>query len=244
MTKVEAITKVLEDHNGVATWETIYNEIEKYYPAIKVSDEWQAGIRGVFYREEKNSKHFKRVGLGMVALLDFKEDKVEEIKQDTVRMHSYMEGVCIEIGNFLKMQTFTADPSAKYNNVPLSDISSLKTIPDFTYPEIIDTSKRIDVLWFNEKGFQFPKRAIEVVDSISTLEPALKRSIQLLEFNLSFYILCKKEHLKKVEKELSIEPYKRINERYKVRDYDYILDIYKNPIAFMKDDFLNVETYF
>ncbi|MDR1809050.1 MAG: hypothetical protein LBR34_01420 [Prevotella sp.] len=60
MTKVEAIKKVLENHNGIATWEIIYNEIENYYPAIKASDEWQAGIRGVFYREEKSKKKLQK----------------------------------------------------------------------------------------------------------------------------------------------------------------------------------------
>jgi hypothetical protein len=244
MTKVEAIKKVLEDHEGIATWEIIYNEIEKYYPAIKSSDEWQAGIRGVFYREEKEKRNFKKVGLGMVALTNFKEEKVEEIKQDTIRMHSYMEGICLEIGNFMKMQTFTADPTAKYNNLHLSEIATLKTVPLFTYSEIIDTIKRIDVLWFNDKGFSFPKKAIEIVDSIGTLEPALKRTFQLVEFNLSFYILCKQEHKKKIEKELSCEPYKRIRDRYIVRDYDDILNIYSNPIVNSRDDLFNVKTYF
>ncbi|MDR1544010.1 MAG: hypothetical protein LBS50_06310 [Prevotellaceae bacterium] len=244
MTKIEAIRKVLEDHEGIATWEIIYNEIEKYYPAIKSSNEWQAGIRGVFYRDEKEKKNFKRIGLGMVALTDFKEEKVEEIKQDTIRMHSFMEGICLEIGNFLKLQTFTADPTAKYNNLPLSEIATLKTIPQFTYSEILDTTKRIDVLWFNDRGFSFPKKAIEIVDSIGTLEPALKRTFQLVEFNLSFYILCKQEHKKKIEKELSCEPYKRIRDRYVIRDYDDILNIYNNPIANSKDNLFSVETYF
>ncbi|GHT51712.1 hypothetical protein AGMMS49982_09910 [Bacteroidia bacterium] len=244
MTKVEAIRKVLEDHNGIATWEIIYNEVEKYYPDAKRMKDWESGFRGVLYREAYKNNIFKQVGLGMVALLDFQEEKVEEIKQDTVRMHSYMEGICVEIGNFLKLKTFTADPSAKYNNLSLSDISTLPTLPQFTYSEILDTIKRIDVLWFNDKGFQYPKRAIEIVDSIGTLEPALKRSIQLIEFNLSFYILCKNEHLKKVEKELACEPYTRIRDRYKVRDYDSILNIYNNPIAHATDDFLSVQTYF
>ncbi|MDR1553785.1 MAG: hypothetical protein LBS69_10040 [Prevotellaceae bacterium] len=244
MTKVEAIKKVLEDHEGIATWQTIYNEIEKYYPAIKSQIDWEAGIRGVFYRDEKEKKNFKRIGLGMVALTDFKAEEIEEIKQDPVRMHSFMEGVCLEIGNFLKLQTFTADPTAKYNNLPLSEIATLKNIPQFTYSEIIDTTKRIDVLWFNDKGFNFPKKAIEIVDSIGTLEPALKRTFQLVEFNLSFYILCKQEHKKKIEKELSFEPYKRIRERYFVRDYDDILNIYNNPIANSRDNLFNVETYF
>lgn len=244
MTKVEAIKRILEDHNGIATWDIIYSEIERYYPGIKSSPEWQAGIRGVFYREEKNNRNFKRVGLGMLALRDFNEEKVEDIKNDPVRLHSYLEGVCIDIGNFLKLKTYTADPTAKYNELPLSDIATLKSIPKFTYNEIIDTIKKIDVLWFNEKGYQFPKRSIEIVDSINTLERALKRSIQLLEFNLSFYILCKKEDIHKVEKAISLEPYVRIRDRFKVKDYDYILSIYKDPISNKNDNFLKIENYF
>jgi hypothetical protein len=60
MTKVEAIKKVLEDHNGIATWEIIYSEIEKYYPAAKTSVEWEAGIRGVLYRELRNQKTLRK----------------------------------------------------------------------------------------------------------------------------------------------------------------------------------------
>lgn len=73
MTKVEAIKELLEDNGGIATWEIIYNEIEKYYPNAKVSREWQAGIRGVLYREIKNNKSFKKIEEGTFALLDFDE---------------------------------------------------------------------------------------------------------------------------------------------------------------------------
>lgn len=242
MTKVEAIRKILEDHNGIATWEIIYSEIEKYYPNIKVSAEWEAGIRGVLYREIKNKKYFKKVGLALYALSDYKEDKFEDIKQDIARMHPYMEGICLEIGNFLKLKTFTADPSAQYNNLPLSELATMQKIPDFTYSPIVEATKKIDVVWFNNKGYQFPKRAIEIVDSIGTLEPALKRTLQLAEFDLSFYILCKNEHVKKVAKEITTEPYIRLKERYIVRDYDHIMKIYKNPIAYTNDDFLKIST--
>ncbi len=244
MTKVDAIREVLEANNGVATLEIMYNEIEKYYPAAKNSDTWEAGLRGVLYREIKEKKNFKKIGLGLYGLIDFKEEKFEDVKEDTVRMHSYIEGICIEIGNFLNLKTFTADPSATYNKLSLSSIASLKTVPAFTYPEIINHTKKIDVLWFNDKGFQYPKRAIEVVDSIATLDRALNRTLQLLEFNLSFYILCKSEQVAKVEKELMREPYKRMRERYKVKNYDEILGIYQNPMLFKDDDFLKVETYF
>jgi len=61
MTKVEAIKNLIEDNGGVASWQYIYDNIEKYYPAAKASEEWQAGIRGVLYREIKNNKTFTRI---------------------------------------------------------------------------------------------------------------------------------------------------------------------------------------
>lgn len=41
MTKVDAIQKVMEDNQGTASLETIYKNIEKYYPAAKLSNEWR-----------------------------------------------------------------------------------------------------------------------------------------------------------------------------------------------------------
>ena len=52
VTKVEAIRKVLEEFNGVATWKQIYDNIEKYYPAAKVSIAWREGIRRVQRRSK------------------------------------------------------------------------------------------------------------------------------------------------------------------------------------------------
>ena len=61
VTKVEAIKKVLEDFGGKATWQQIYDNIEKYYPAAKASKAWKEGIRGVLYREIKRGRNFKRI---------------------------------------------------------------------------------------------------------------------------------------------------------------------------------------
>lgn len=74
MTKAEAIEKVLDDYYGVATLEIIYNEIEKYYPNAKKSYEWQAGIRGVLYRDV--GKRFKKMDLGVYALMDYDENQL------------------------------------------------------------------------------------------------------------------------------------------------------------------------
>ena len=95
MTKVEAIERVLRDNGGAASLSYIYDNIEHYYPGVKEPREWEAGIRGVLYRDV--GKRFKRVGLSLYAIADYEEEKTP--KKDKVRMHSFIEGICIEWGN-------------------------------------------------------------------------------------------------------------------------------------------------
>jgi len=105
MTKVEAIKKLLEDNGGIATWEIIYNEIERYYPNAKQSREWQAGIRGVLYREIKNNKSFKRIDEGTFALLDFDENNLilsEEKMEDKITTKDVITKIRIGQSQFRK----------------------------------------------------------------------------------------------------------------------------------------------
>lgn len=60
MTKIEAIVKLMEDNGGAASLKYIYENITKYYPTAKQSAEWEAGLRGVLYREKKNSIYLKK----------------------------------------------------------------------------------------------------------------------------------------------------------------------------------------
>ncbi|MGN1458491.1 MAG: HNH endonuclease [Acutalibacteraceae bacterium] len=71
MTKVEAIKSVMEEYNGIASLQIIYKEIEKYYPNIKKSSDWQAGIRGVLYRDI--GKSFKKLDNSVYSLIDYNE---------------------------------------------------------------------------------------------------------------------------------------------------------------------------
>ena len=69
MTKVEAIVRVMEENGGAATLQEIYKKVGRYYKGVKASDEWQAGLRGVLYREIRNGKTFQKIGAATFALL-------------------------------------------------------------------------------------------------------------------------------------------------------------------------------
>ena len=143
MTKVQAIAKVMMDNGGVANLDMIYDSIAKYYPAVKESEKWKEGIRGVLYREIRNNRMFKKIGLSIYALADYKEEEKPDTK-DKVKMHSYIEGICVELGNFNGFETFSADPSALYRDkMQIRNFTSLHAIPQFSYQEILREVQRL-----------------------------------------------------------------------------------------------------
>jgi hypothetical protein len=68
MTKVEAIVQVMKKNGGSATLQEIYQNAGKYYKGVKSSVNWQAGLRGVLYRELRQGKTFKKIDGATYAL--------------------------------------------------------------------------------------------------------------------------------------------------------------------------------
>jgi len=230
MTKVEAIEKVMKDNGGAASLEIIYDNICKYYPTAKDSREWEAGIRGVLYRELRNNRRFKKIGLSIYAVSDYQEEQKPR-QSDKIRMHSYIEGICLELGNINGYLTYTADPSAMYrDNLRLCDFATIQEIPDFSYEEIIREAKYIDVIWFNRKGYVFPRRVFEVVDSVGTLSGAFNRSLQLKNFVTDFVIVAPEKHRVKFNQTIDLEVYLPQKERFTFVNYDEIMELYETTI--------------
>ncbi|RLC43686.1 MAG: hypothetical protein DRH44_04455 [Candidatus Coatesbacteria bacterium] len=234
VTKVDAIKRVLKEFGGVATLDQIYENIEKYYPSAKASKYWKAGIRGVVNREIGKEKNFKRIGLGIYALKEYEEEPKPTVK-DKKRMHSYIEGICLEIGKFKNFDVYTPDKNALFKDkIKLIDIATINCVPNFTYREIVDIVKRIDVIWFNKKGFQFPQRVFEIVDAIGTLSEALNRIIQLLPFNTEFVVVGPEKYREKFINKIEKEPYLRFKERFDYKDYNLVLKLYESSYKYNK----------
>ena len=228
MTKVQAIAKVMADNGGVANLEMVYSNIHRYYPGIEKTSDWQAGIRGVLYREIRNNRMFKKIGLSIYALADYKEE-VKPDRKDSVKMHSYIEGICVELGNYNGYDTFSADPSALYRDkLQIRNFVTLSNIPQFSYDEILREAQRIDVVWFNRKGLAFPQKVFEVVDSIGTLNGAFNRSLQLRNFRTQFYIVSPEKHREKFNQTIGLETYQENRERFTFITYDEIVELYEN----------------
>jgi hypothetical protein len=228
VTKVDAIKKVIRDFGGVANWKQIYEHIDKYYPAVRVSKQWKAGIRGVLYREIKNKRNFKKVSLGLYALKEYKEESILEERKNKIKIHNFIQGVLVETGNREKFETYTPDKSKKYKeNIHLFQIQTLNELPEFTYPELTNDIKWIDVLWFSKEKLKFPVKIFEVVDSIGTLSKSLSRCLQLKNFNVEIFIVSPKKYKSKYDAEIGKKLYNEFRDRFRFIDYELVKKWYK-----------------
>ena len=140
MTKVEAIKKVLENNGGIATWEIIYNEIEKYYPEAKKSKEWSAGIRGVLYREIKNNKNFKKIDEGTFSLLDYDESKLILAPEDLITSKDIITAIRIGQSQFRKklISNLKKCPITGIDDIRILTASHIKPWTQATNQERLD----------------------------------------------------------------------------------------------------------
>lgn len=215
----------MEHNGGSASWQYIYQNIDKYYPAAKASQAWKEGLRGVLYRELRKDATFKKIGLSIYALKDYVQEKTPQKKY---RVHSFMEGLCLELGNAQNFDTFTADPSQLYrDNTYLKDIATSGSIPKFTYDTILNEVKYIDVLWFDRTSLAFPQFAFEIVDSIGTLTGALNRCFQLSNFRTKCFIVAPDKHRTKFDQTLQLQIYTPLTDFVQFKTYEEIKETYR-----------------
>ena len=83
-------------------------------------------------------------------------------------LHSVIQGRILEIGRIRGFQTYCPDKSKTFNKKKLKEISTLDICPQLQFSDY-DILRRIDVLWFREKGIKLiPDKAFEVEISTGT----------------------------------------------------------------------------
>lgn len=105
----------------------------------------------------------------------------------------------LEIGNLKGYNTFI--PAQDKNNLfldrPLRSISTLDKIFDFSYQNIVNRAKTIDVIWFNNRNL--PHSFFEVEHS-TDIQNSLLKFNDLQDFYSKFYILSVSERKKNLNK--------------------------------------------
>jgi hypothetical protein len=233
MKQYEAVRQALEKLGGVATLGQLNQETMK----IK-SCEWKtktpfASIRRIVQLD----KNIYKIKPGLYGLLKCKkeieargiisETSVNKNSNQVVEFnHSYYQGLLLTVGNLKGLKTFipNQDKNKKFINKPLGDIRTLNSLPEYSYPNLIQRSSTIDVIWFNER--KMPHSFFEVEYS-TDIQNSLLKFNDLQDFSSRMIIVADVSRKNEYENKIRYTSFKDISDRVKFLDYESLSKQYE-----------------
>lgn len=229
----DLIEKMMIDNGGSASLTYLYENTCKY--KTLPNGDWKKTLRGVLYRDEKKGR-FKKIGLGVFALSNFNsyntayEAAIQKKSYDSYlksskELHSVIEGMLIELGNFFEYKTYTCDINKTFDNKKLKDLIDYSPIPEFTYKEIIDIISKSDVIWFSKNKLAFPKYIFEV-EASTNFTNSMHKMYQLIDFEARFYLIAPIERKQIFINRMFREPFNSMKEKFTFRSFEDVANLY------------------
>ncbi len=153
--------------------------------------------------------------------------KPQSKEQEKEQTHYSIQGMLLEIGNMEGFDTYSPNKSAIFENKPLLQIMTLSEFPNFTYSNVVQSVRFIDVLWFNDRGF--PKFTFEV-EITPQFRNSLLKFTELRDFYTTFYVIAEAENQDKYDREISRSVFREIKRRCLFKTCAQVRDMYLKSI--------------
>ena len=220
----EQVIEVMRNNGGFATLGFLNHKVDVSKWASKTPF---ASIRRIV----QDDRYFFKIKPGLWALKESDKDvlKIFQIEKSKEKQsdfnHSYFQGLLIEIGNLKGFHTYIPpqDKNRLFLNKPLGEVSSINVIFDFSYSEIVNRAKTIDVIWFNERKLT---SSLFEVEHSTDIQNSLLKFNDLQDFYSNFYIVSAIERKREFESKISYSAFNEIKDRVKFIDYDFVSNLH------------------
>lgn len=233
MKQYEAVIETLERLGGIATLGQLYKEVFKIKDCIWKTKTPYASIRQIVQLR----KEIYRVKPGLWALVSHKkqleaigifadDEKANDSKTATDFTHAYYQGLLLYIGNMKKKETYIPpqDKSKKCIKTNLADISTISKMPPYSYPEIVQRSSTVDVVWFNHctlgDNLLMPDSLFEIEHS-TDIQNSLLKFNDLQDFNVRMTIVADVKRKPEFEKKMSYHAFYELRQKKRVSFLSY-----------------------
>lgn len=153
------------------------------------------------------------------------QEEKEEVKKEEVKpqkiiinTHEGAQQALVKLGNILGFDTYIPpeDRNKTIEGKRLGELATLKDIPQFTHPRLLDTVKHIDVIWFKE---EFPVFCFEVEESTDVTK-GLLRLYQIKQLDIKPIIVGPENRKSKFLIEIEKDPFYKIKGKYQFISYN------------------------
>lgn len=172
-------------------------------------------IKPGLYALEKYRK--KLESQGIMVETEKNKDSEEYIKFN----HTYYQGILLIIGQYYEMDTFVPfqDKNKKfYNGRTLQELSSLNTLPAYSYPQLVKRSSTIDTIWFNNR--KMPHSFFEIEHS-TDIQNSLLKFNDLQDFHTRMIIVADQKRKTEFESKMELHAFDELRENKRVSFFSY-----------------------
>lgn len=225
-TQTQQVIDTLRKNGGYATLGNLYHLVDTTSWATKTSNE---SIRRIV----QESNDIFRIQPGLWALEENREEvmrkfdiQTKEAKDDECFTHGYYQGLIIEIGNMKNFMTYVPaqDQNRKFLGEPLVQLCSTIQIPEFTYKQLTDRARTVDVIWFNERTM--PNSFFEVEHS-TDIQNSVAKFCDLQDFSSRFVIVAPQNRKAQFDKVMERAVFKDFKARVMFCSYENIIRQYE-----------------
>jgi hypothetical protein len=238
-TQSDAVIETMENHGGFASLQYLYSNVFEIQDIVWKTKTPFASIRRIV----QNKDFFFKIKPGLWALNEFREELPKNIialidnekknQDDTISeserkfTHYYYQGIFAEIGNFKNFNTYVPpqDKNKPFIDKILADLVTIEKLPEFTYPNIVQKIRSIDVIWLNNRGF--PDSIIEIEHSTNFKNSLIKFS-ELQDFKLQMLVVAPKIKEKEYSSAIDFSVFEDIKNRVQFLDYDKVDKMYSD----------------
>lgn len=225
-TQTQQVIDTLRKTGGYATLGNLYHLVDTSSWATKTPNE---SIRRIVQQSDEIFK----IQPGLWALEECREEVMrkfdiqpQEAQSVELFTHGFYQGLIVEIGNMKQYTTYVPaqDQNRKFLEKPLKDICSIIRIPEFSYGELTDRARTVDVIWFNERNM--PNSFFEVEHS-TDIQNSVTKFCDLQDFHSRFLIVAPKNRKEQFDKVMGRTAFKDVKERVAFHSYENILKQYE-----------------
>ena len=233
MTQCEVVIETMRANGGYATFGALNHLIDFSTWATKTP---QASVRRIV----QNSDAFFRIQPGLWALTGCKEEvlrkfsiKEKDEQSEELFTHGYYQGILVKIGNMKSYTTYVPaqDKNRLFLEQPLSEITRTTNIPNFTYPQLVNRARTVDVIWFNERGL--PNSLFEVEHS-TDIQNSVTKFCDLQDFKSQFVIVAPEHRHALFNKVMEHSAFRDIQHLVRFVNYDTIVSQYEKMTELAK----------
>lgn len=156
--------------------------------------------------------------------------KIEKTEDEENKItHSYVQGMLLEVGNLNGYQTFAPDKSGLFIKKKLNDVMTLQDVPSFTFDNIIQAIRFIDVIWFNNRNF--PNTVFEIENS-TNFRNSLVKFVELQDFTTKMILIAPndKSKISKYQQEIEKAAFSSIKSRVQFYNYEFVEKLYNSQL--------------